>query len=146
MPAARFRHFRPAGVHLRLHILVPNCAGGEAVTSFRTPSNAMADCIESCMACEHLCVETLAWCRARGGADPKLPALLALTADICAASARAMAGGSDAYVYLCHACAQVCQRCAESCGALAEEAQLRACAETARWPEPALEAGKRRAS
>ena len=129
------------------------------MTAFRTPSNAMRDCIESCTACEHLCLETLAWCQMRGGtyADPKLLALLSLCADICASSGRAMIGGSDAHVFLCHACAQVCQRCAEACSALSPETQLRACAsacanaarccaDMARAPETEMEARARRAS
>jgi hypothetical protein len=129
------------------------------VTAFRTPSNAMTDCIESCTACAHLCLETLAWCQAKGGAyaDPKLLALLALCADICTTSARAMIGGSEAHVFLCHACAQVCLRCADSCALLSTEAQLRTCAtacanaarccaDMARAPESEMEARARRAS
>jgi len=119
----------------------------------------MADCIESCTACEHLCLETLAWCQ--GKAPPfgerKLLSLLALCADVCAASARAMIGGSDAHVYLCHACAQVCLRCADACGVLPMEQQLRACAsacanaarccaDMARAPESGHEAQARHGS
>jgi len=77
--------------------------------------------------------------------------------EFCAASARAMIGGSDAHVFLCHACAQVCLHCADSCALLSPEGQLRACAtacanaarscaDMARAPESAPESWTRRAS
>jgi hypothetical protein len=100
------------------------------MSAFRTPANSMVDCIESCSACAHLCIETLAWCQARGGrlADPNHVALLTLCTEICNASARAMARGAETRDFLCHACAKVSQRCADSIRMLGNEPQLRACA------------------
>ena len=97
---------------------------------FRTPSNAVVDCIESCTACEHLCIETIAHCQEKRGrlAEPDRLALLGVCADICGTSARAMLSGSDAHVHTCTACAEICRRGAESCGLHAEDARLRACA------------------
>jgi hypothetical protein len=128
------------------------------MSAFRTPSNAMLDCIQNCTACEHLCLETLAWCQAQGGefAKPKFLALLSLCADICGTSQRAMLGGSEAYVFLCDACSQVNQRCASACAEFADEPRLRACAaacancarscaDMARAPETAHEAQARKA-
>ena len=34
------------------------------MTAFRSPSNGIADCIESCTACERLCTEAIAHCEA----------------------------------------------------------------------------------
>jgi hypothetical protein len=120
--------------------------------AFRSTANAASDCIQSCTASAHLCLETLAWCQATGGryAEPGHLALLALCADTCSASARAIIGGSDAHVFLCHACAQVCQRCAQACRALGDEQPLgacasacentaRSCADMVNFPVPALE-------
>ena len=130
------------------------------MSAFRTASNATTDCIDNCLACEQLCLETRSWCESAGGALARddFLGLLALCAEACSASARAMQDGSDAYVFLCEACAQLSQRCAEALGAMsAGEPRLRACAaacancarccaEMARSPETGFEARWRRAS
>jgi hypothetical protein len=100
------------------------------MTAFRTAANAMADCIDNCTACEQLCLEVLPLCQATGGerAGPQFLALLALCADVCGTNARAMRGGSSAYVFLSHACAEVCKRCADACAPFVDEPRMRACA------------------
>ena len=87
------------------------------------------DCIESCTACEKLCREAIEHARAQGSfGEREFTAVLAVCADICGTSARALIGGSDVHVHTCRACAAVCERAAKLCSEYPGDAVLRACA------------------
>lgn len=55
-------------------------------------SKAMNECIDNCIQCHSICLETINYCLTKDGehAAPKHIALLASCADICATSAAAM--------------------------------------------------------
>ena len=93
-------------------------------------SHAKQDCIESCAACESICLEAIGHGRQSGQlrGDEEMLAVLAVCADICGTSARALRGGSSVHVHTCRACAAVCEQAAKLCAAYAGDALLRACA------------------
>jgi hypothetical protein len=95
----------------------------------------MEQCIENCLQCHRLCVETMTHCLHMGGkhAEANHIRLLADCAQICHTSADFMLRGSDMHGYTCAACAQVCQRCAEDCERIdPNDPQMRQCAEMCR--------------
>ncbi|GMU04686.1 four-helix bundle copper-binding protein [Corallococcus caeni] len=105
-------------------------ANAEAMRSH----SELRECIDHCMACHRVCMETLADCVKQGGrhAEPKLLRMLMDCADICETSARFMMRGSDLHSRTCFACAEVCAACAEVCEQLGDEGMMKACAEMCR--------------
>ncbi|MFB1479305.1 four-helix bundle copper-binding protein [Corallococcus sp. RDP092CA] len=94
----------------------------------------LRECIDNCLACHRVCMETLTDCLARGGrlAEPGHLRLLMDCADICETSARFMLRGSDLHSRTCFACAEVCGACAAACEKLGNEGMMKACAEACR--------------
>lgn len=93
----------------------------------------MQECIQNCLNCHRICLETVSHCLQMGGkhADPGHIRLLLDCAEICATSANFMIRGSTFHSRTCGICAEVCQRCAEDCEQLgANDQQMKACAET----------------
>ena len=97
-------------------------------------SGAMQQCIQECLNCHSVCLETVTYCLEQGGmqADARHIRLLLDCAQICQTSADFMLRGSDLHTQTCAACAEVCQRCAESCEQMGNDARMQACAETCR--------------
>ena len=90
------------------------------------------DCIENCVACHRVCLETIQYCLRMGGkhAEEKHIRLLTDCAQICQISADFMIRGSELHHETCAACAEVCGRCADDCAALgADDEQMQECAE-----------------
>ena len=100
----------------------------------------MRNCAELCTDCSDTCTETMAHCLTLGGmhAERNHITLLALCADTCATSAKALFLGSPLHQHTCRACAAVCEACADDCARMEEEfmqecAEIcRACAESCR--------------
>lgn len=94
----------------------------------------MNSCIRACSTCHEVCVETIAYCLAKGGAhaDPSHIALLQTCADICQISADAMRRGANVHVHTCGACAEICAACAQACASMGDDDQMRRCAEACR--------------
>lgn len=88
------------------------------------------DCIDTCLACHQLCLETLTHSLREGGelALPEHIRVLADCAQLCQTNADFMIRGSDLHGYTCGACAVVCDACAESCGGFPGDSQLDECA------------------
>ena len=83
-----------------------------------TPNGDMKDCIEHCLTCNKVCVETaMRRCLEMGGphVQPEHFRLMVTCADICRTTADFMLAESDFYVRLCALCADVCEACADSC-------------------------------
>lgn len=95
----------------------------------------MQSCIEQCLECHRICVETAAHCLAIGGkhaASEHITALLDC-ADICRTSADFMLRGSHHHGATCGVCAAVCDACARSCEQMEERDDLmRRCADECR--------------
>ncbi len=95
---------------------------------------AMQECIQNCLDCHRICVETAAHCLQMGGkhAEASHIRLLLDCADICQTSANFMLRGSDLHVRTCAVCAEVCDLCAQSCEQFGDDEQMRACVEVCR--------------
>lgn len=95
----------------------------------------MQSCIEECLECHRICVETTTHCLTMGGehaSEDHIGALLDC-AEICQTSANFMLRGSHDHDEVCAVCAVVCERCAESCDAMAGDDDLmRRCGEACR--------------
>jgi hypothetical protein len=95
----------------------------------------MQSCIDECLECHRICVETAAHCLALGGKHAEADHITALLdcAEICQTSANFMLRGSPDHGKTCGVCAKVCDRCADSCESMGEEDDLmRRCAQTCR--------------
>ena len=96
-------------------------------------SHTMEQCIENCINCHRVCLETAAR-HFRGERSPQLEEshvrLLLDCAEICQTSANFMLRGSPYHPITCLACAELCRACEESCRTIAgEDEQLGLCAD-----------------
>lgn len=96
-------------------------------------SQDIQQCIDECLNCHRICLETVQHCLQKGGehAKPEQIVLLLDCAEVCQTSANFMLRGSDLHQRTCAVCAEVCSRCAESCEALGGK-ELEACAKACR--------------
>jgi hypothetical protein len=94
----------------------------------------MQSCIEECLNCHRVCVETTAHCLKKGGkhAAPEHIRTMLDCVQICATSADFMLRGSDLHIHTCAACAAVCEVCAKSCEQMADDDVMKRCVETCR--------------
>lgn len=89
-------------------------------------------CIEECLNCHRVCLETLSQhCFPMGGehVEPHHARLMLDCSQICQTSADFMIRGSDLHALTCGVCAEICQRCADDCARFSDET-MRRCAET----------------
>jgi hypothetical protein len=93
----------------------------------------MQQCIQNCLDCHRICMETVAHCLQMGGkhADAAHITTLLDCAEICQTSANFMLRGSAFHARTCAVCADVCTRCAEECEQMDGE-QMQACAAACR--------------
>lgn len=100
-------------------------------------SEAQRQCIEDCLECHAVCLETaMGHCLEMGGrhVEAQHMRLMLSCARICQTAADFMLGRSPLHAVVCEACAQVCEACADSCeeiGDMEECVEIcRACAES----------------
>jgi hypothetical protein len=100
-------------------------------------SEDMRRCIQHCLDCHSICLETVAYCLQRGGKHTEAGhiRLLLDCAEICQTSANFMLCGSELHGRTCDVYAEVCERCARDCEQFGDDAMMRACAEMCR-PSP----------
>lgn len=97
-------------------------------------SQQMQQCIEECLNCHRICLETVSYCLQQGGqhsAAAHITTLLAC-AEICQTSANFMILGTELHRFTCAACAKVCEQCATECEQMGNDARMKACAEACR--------------
>jgi hypothetical protein len=101
--------------------------------------NKLAECIETCLKCQTVCLEELTQhCLEAGGehTEPKHVKTLINCADICHTSARFMMTDSPFHPLTCGLCAEVCEECAQSCEQMGDMDRCveacRECAESCR--------------
>jgi hypothetical protein len=94
----------------------------------------MQRCIDDCLACFRLCMETVPHCLKQGGlhAEAGHIRLLLDCAEICETSAAFMMRRSDLHTRTCDVCAEICRRCADACSRFPGDAQMSRCAEMCR--------------
>jgi hypothetical protein len=94
----------------------------------------MRGCIENCLDCHSICLETITYCLGQGGthAEAAHIRLLLDCAEICQTSANFMLRSSDLHGRTCDVCAEVCERCAQDCEQFGDDVTMRACADMCR--------------
>ncbi|HAJ64136.1 MAG TPA: ferredoxin [Cyanobacteria bacterium UBA8543] len=103
----------------------------------------MQQCIENCLDCHSICLNTVTYCLQKGGqhAEPAHIRLLQDCAEICQTSANYMLRGSTLHTRTCGVCAEVCERCAQECDSeallrsadrMGDDTQMKACADMCR--------------
>jgi len=99
----------------------------------------MEQCIEHCMHCHRVCLETaMGHCLDAGGrhVDPRHFRLTINCADICRVAADFMLSRSELHAKTCAVCADVCDACAQSCEEIGDMEDCiqacRLCAESCR--------------
>lgn len=101
----------------------------------RQVNENMGECIQHCLECHRICLETVTYCLKLGGAQAEAEHinLLLDCAEICRTSADFMIRGSELHQLTCGICAEVCERCAADCEQMrTDDAHLKACAEVCR--------------
>lgn len=97
-------------------------------------SQEMQQCIQNCLDCHVICLNTIAYCHKLGGqhAEAAHIALMLDCAEICQTSANFMLRSSALHMRTCGVCAEVCDMCAMVCQRFANDAQMQTCAEICR--------------
>lgn len=103
-------------------------------TGNRSMGTTMQECIQNCLDCHSICVQTVQYCLQQGGTHvaPQHIRLLLDCAEICQTSANFMLRESDLHQRTCGVCAEVCARCAEDCRQMSNDPQMQACADACR--------------
>jgi hypothetical protein len=97
-------------------------------------TNEMQQCIQECLNCHSICLQTVTYCLQQGGrhAEAAHVTTLLACAEICRTSADFMLLGSELHTHTCATCAEVCDRCAESCEGFGNDQLMKVCAEACR--------------
>ena len=97
-------------------------------------SSDMQKCIENCLQCHGICIETIEHCLDLGGEHtaPEHIRLLTDCAEICQASVNFMLRGSSVHPQVCAVCDDVCERCAQDCERFGDDKMMKDCAEVCR--------------
>ncbi len=109
----------------------------------------MRDCIEDCIDCYKICLETIMYCLTKGGnhSDPDHIQMMFECANICNASATSMLMGSDHHQKLCAVCSDICNSCAEDCEEFGDDQMMECGAMCSRCSESCKEmAGQKKAA
>lgn len=94
----------------------------------------LRECMEECLNCHGICLNTITYCLEQGGrhAEADHIRLLLDCAEICQTSANFMLRGSLQHTRTCAVCAEICTQCAHDCQPLQDDAQMKNCAEACR--------------
>lgn len=88
-----------------------------AHTTHQMTSVEMQQCIDECLHCHAICLQTAQHCLQTGGehAEQNHMTLLLDCAEICQTSANFMLRGSQQHTRTCAVCAEICRACEEDC-------------------------------
>jgi hypothetical protein len=91
-------------------------------------------CAQACADCHQYCIETIVYCRQRGGAYAEASHLRLLLdcAELCQTTTDFILRGSDLCAMISDICGEAADRCALSCEAFGDDRQMRACAAACR--------------
>jgi hypothetical protein len=97
-------------------------------------NQSMQHCIQVCLECHSICLETIQHCLSKAGkhADPAHIRLLSDCAQICQTSADFMLRGSNIHTDTCEVCAKTCEQCAEDCEQFKGDPDMKKCADICR--------------
>lgn len=96
-------------------------------------SKEMKKCIDACVECEKVCMETIMHCLHHGGehATPEHIGLLKDCAAACRVSAELMSTNSRFHKEMCSLCTKICNACADECEKF-DEKFMKDCAKACR--------------
>lgn len=94
----------------------------------------MDKCIDTCVECHRVCLETLKYCLDKGGDHASSKHINALLdcIETCNTCINLMTRGSEIHGKACALCAEACRRCAEECEKMPDDEQMQKCAEVCR--------------
>ena len=97
-------------------------------------SEEMQRCIDNCLNCHSICLQTAAYCLRMGGKHNEEGHIRLLfdCAEICQTSANFMLRGSEFHGRTCGVCAEICERCAEDCERFGDDKLMQVCADMCR--------------
>lgn len=98
-------------------------------------SREMQECIQNCLNCHAICLETIGHCLAMGGEHAQADhiRLLQDCAQICMTSADFMLRMSEHHPQTCGICADICEACARDCESMADGSDfMQKCADVCR--------------
>ncbi len=97
-------------------------------------NQAMQQCIQECLDCHSICLQTAQHCLGLGGkhAESHHITMLLDCAEICQTSANFMLRGSHLHTQTCAVCAEVCRACEEECRRMGDDDMMQKCAEACR--------------
>ncbi len=95
---------------------------------------AMQACINDCIDCQAVCMETMNYCLGMGGrhAEQSHIRLLLDCSEICRITADFMLRGSDFSIRSADLCAEACEKCARSCNRFTADEFMKTCADVCR--------------
>ena len=103
-------------------------------TAERTITKEMQQCIDECLNCYSICLQTVQHCLELGGKHAEASHIRVLDdcAEICQTSAGFMLRGSPMHARVCGVCAEVCRECERECRRMGDDETMRECADACR--------------
>ena len=97
-------------------------------------STEVEQCIDDCLDCHGICLESVDYCLKMGGrhAEHSHIRLLLDCSELCQTCTDFMLRGSDFSARICELNAEVCDLCAESCDQFSDDENMKACADVCR--------------
>lgn len=94
----------------------------------------MQQCIQNCLDCHSICLNTITYCLQQGGQHAEMAHIVLMQdcVEICQTSANFMLKNSPLHGRTCDVCAEVCERCGRDCDRFPEDFQMQFCAEICR--------------
>ncbi|GIL19309.1 MAG: four-helix bundle copper-binding protein [Candidatus Jettenia sp.] len=104
-----------------------------AITGTKQMSKELEKCINDCLDCYKVCVQTASYCLEKGGKHVEAGhiKLLKDCIDACLGSTGFMLRNSDWSGQACSFCADICMKCATDCDSFDDE-QMKKCADVCR--------------
>lgn len=99
-----------------------------------TMTTEMQECMDDCMACHRMCMQTMTYCMMMGGdfMEGSCMRMLQDCAEMCMTCEKFMINGSEMCGKVCGLCAEMCKTCAMECEKFPNDAQMMACAKMLR--------------
>ena len=89
----------------------------------------MQTCMNACMECHKICLETMTYCMSKGGkyVDMAMMSIMRDCSEICVMCTNMMINGSEFVTRTCILCAEMCDRCASACETISDDSKMRDC-------------------
>jgi hypothetical protein len=103
-------------------------------TAERMITKETQQCIDECLNCYSICLQTVQHCLELGGKHAEASHIRILNdcAEICQTSAGFMLRGSPLHGRVCGVCAEVCRECERECRRMSDDETMRECADACR--------------